>query len=190
MAETDLRATAQHRLADMLEQSLWHIDEARAGRTELNLDSAKACVSGVLAKLSAALAAVQQETQAPLENLVEKYRMQAIVAGQYSVDTGDSYSAGVAEICSDIVQQLSAFIADRAQSAPKAPRPEATRAASSQLNHAHLANVLCNVSQIFNGWRSDECWSKWDEEVAQAVVAIQRQLEAVEQSSGTPKEQV
>jgi hypothetical protein len=43
-----------------------------------------------------------------------------------------------------------------------------------------LRDVLCCVSQIFNGWRPCEEWSKWDEEVAQRVIVIQRRLEPVE----------
>ncbi len=115
MAETDLRATAVAVLKKMWDSTDYQYSD------EFAVD---------LGIVSAALAAVQQETKAPLEKLVEKYRMQAMVAGQYSVDTGDSYSAGVAEVCSNIVTQLSAFITDGAQSAPKAPRPEATRSRS------------------------------------------------------------
>ena len=41
------------------------------------------------------------------------------------------------------------------------------------IDDARLRDVLCWVSQIFNGWRGYEEWSKWDEEVAQAVVELQ-----------------
>lgn len=49
-----------------------------------------------------------------------------------------------------------------------------------------LRDVLCNVSQIFNGWRGDECWSVYDEEIAQRVVAIQRAIDEVPQPAQPP----
>jgi hypothetical protein len=42
---------------------------------------------------------------------------------------------------------------------------------------AELRDVLCCVSQIFNGWRGCEEWSKWDEDVSQRVVAIQKRID-------------
>jgi hypothetical protein len=47
-----------------------------------------------------------------------------------------------------------------------------------EFDFASLRDVLCSVSQIFGGWRGDECWSQFDESVAQQVVAIQRQIES------------
>jgi hypothetical protein len=42
-----------------------------------------------------------------------------------------------------------------------------------------LRDVLCWASQMFSGWRPSADWTAWDEEVAQAVSAIQRELETV-----------
>lgn len=53
-------------------------------------------------------------------------------------------------------------------------RDEARTALAAQ--QAALRDVLCNVSQIFNSWRGCEEWSQFDEETAQAVVAIQRAI--------------
>ncbi len=39
-----------------------------------------------------------------------------------------------------------------------------------------LNEILCNVSQIFNGWKSDPAWTDWDEQVAASVVKIHQLL--------------
>lgn len=54
------------------------------------------------------------------------------------------------------------------------------------LDWQNLRNVLCCVSQIFNGWRGCEEWSKFDEETAQAVVEIQRAIDVPVVAQPTP----
>lgn len=43
----------------------------------------------------------------------------------------------------------------------------------------HAQTVLCCVSQIFNGWRDDPDWSRFDEDVAAWVVELQRCLDGL-----------
>lgn len=50
---------------------------------------------------------------------------------------------------------------------------------------SRLREVLCNVSQIFNGWRGCDEWSTFDEDTARSVVAIQRLIEIPPRSHET-----
>lgn len=77
---------------------------------------------------------------------------------------------------------------DALMAAPR-PAPQA-ETWPTDTDKIHLRNVLCWVSQVFNGWRGWEEWSKFDEEVAQAVVGIQRDLEqAIPRPSPAPREE-
>lgn len=68
----------------------------------------------------------------------------------------------------------------RVVSQPSADRLDLPRPATSPLES--LRETLCNVSQIFNGWRGDPCWSQFDEAVAKSV----RELHATVEDANKP----
>jgi hypothetical protein len=50
-----------------------------------------------------------------------------------------------------------------------------------------LRNVLCNVSQIFDGWHNDgTAWSEWDESIRRCVGQLQQEIELIIAAPSTP----
>lgn len=46
-----------------------------------------------------------------------------------------------------------------------------------------VANVLCNVAQLIDGWNHDGVWSEWDQSVRNDVSRIQKILDSTQRSS-------
>ena len=48
---------------------------------------------------------------------------------------------------------------------------------------AEIANVLCHVAQLIDGWNHDGTWSEWDQSVRDEVGRLQKKLDSTDNSA-------